>query len=107
MKKSPKDCSQSGMQIQLKVKTNRPAERIPVTHAKLEGKSECACSMCECVCVCIEKQVPDQKICEEKHYNVQQKMQHWTLYREVFWSVPLKTELLEVKVTTEFQEALP
>jgi hypothetical protein len=72
--------------------------RFPVTHARLEGKSQCTCS----TCVCREKLAPDRKNCEELHYNVLQKMRHWTLYRAVFWSASLKIELLEVKVTIEF-----
>jgi hypothetical protein len=31
------------------------------------------------------------------------KMWHWTLYRAVFWSLSLKTELLGVKVTIQRQ----
>jgi aminoglycoside phosphotransferase family enzyme len=48
-----------------------------------------------------QKQAPEQKNCEEMHHNVSQKM-CWTLYRAVFLNVSLKSELLGVKVTTEF-----
>jgi hypothetical protein len=54
------------------------------------------------VCVRRQKQAPDWENCEAVHYNVPQKMQRWTLYRSVFYSVSLKTELLEVKVTISF-----
>jgi hypothetical protein len=91
--------------IKAQGQTNRPASRlvgreqfiyrIPVTYARLEGISQC-------VCVCRQKQAPYWENCEAVHYNVPQKMQRWTSYRSVFWSVSLKTELLEVKVTIEF-----
>jgi hypothetical protein len=51
--------------------------------------------------VCRKRQAPDQENCDEIHYNILQKM--WrTLYRAVFWSLSLKTELLGVKVTINF-----
>jgi hypothetical protein len=43
--------------------------RIPVTHARLEGKSHCAYSV-----MCREKLAPDRKSCEEMHFNVLQKI---------------------------------
>jgi hypothetical protein len=91
---------------QAQSQTNRPASRlvgreqfiyrIPVTHVWLEGKSQC-------VCLCSEKEAPDRESCEAMHYNVLQKMWCWILYGAVFRSVSLQTELLELKVTTEFQ----
>jgi hypothetical protein len=59
----------------LKVRLQASSEReqfiyiIPVTHARLEGKSQCTCSV-----MCREKLTLDQKNCEEMHYNVLQKM---------------------------------
>jgi hypothetical protein len=78
--------------------TVRPVERIPVTHARLEGKLQCLLMPR----VYRNKQVPDWKNCEEMHHNVPQKMQYWTLYRAVIQNVSLKTELLGVKVTIAF-----
>jgi hypothetical protein len=53
--------------------------------------------------LCMQKESSKLENCEEMHYNVHQKMLHWALYRAVFCSVSLKTELLGVKVTIEFQ----
>jgi hypothetical protein len=69
--------------------------RIPVTHARLEGKSQCACSMC----VQRETSVRLEKLWRNA---LLQKIQCCTFYGAGFLSVSLKTELLEVKVTIEF-----
>ena len=53
--------------------------------------------------VCREKQTPDWENSKEVHYNVLPKMQCRTAHRAVFSSVRHKTELLGVKVTTDFQ----
>jgi hypothetical protein len=76
------------MVIQVQGQTNNPAGRlvgrdhstysIPVTHAKLEGKSQLS------FLVSAEKQVPYQKNCEAMHHNVVPKMGCRTLHREVF-----------------------
>jgi hypothetical protein len=78
----------AGMEIQVQDQTSSPAGRlvgtdhsiyrIPVTHAKLEGKSQRSCS------VSAEKQVPDQENCEEMHYNVLPKMRCRTLHTAAF-----------------------
>jgi hypothetical protein len=69
------------LKIQAQGQTNRPANilagrerfiyRIPVTQARLEGKSQHSRR------VCAEKsKAPNRKNCEEMHYNILQKMQH-------------------------------
>jgi hypothetical protein len=73
--------------------SSRSVERIPVTHARLEGKSQCSCRMSA------ERSKRQTGEIEEMHYNVLQKMRSWTLYRAVFRNVSLKIELLRVKVT--------
>ena len=65
--------------------------RNPVTHAKLEAKSQH-------LCVCSKKQAPDREDCEEMHYNVLPKMRCRTMYR-----APHKTELMGAIVTIDFQ----
>jgi hypothetical protein len=79
--------------------TNRPPERIPVTHATLVGKSQFSHR------VRAEKSKrrtgKTAKKCT-KMYCRKCDTGLWTLYRAVFWSISLKTELMGVKVTTEF-----
>jgi hypothetical protein len=45
-KKSPKDCSLVRYGNSAQGQTIRPAERIPVTYARLEGKSQCSHHVC-------------------------------------------------------------
>ena len=78
----------AGMEIQVQGLSSSPAGRlverdhflyrIPVTHAKLEGKSQRSCR------VCVEKQAPDREKCEEVHYNVLPKVRCKTLHRAMF-----------------------
>ena len=73
----------AGTEFQVQGQTGSPAGRlvgrdhflyrIPVSHVRLEGKSQCSCHVSA-----------DQKNCEEMHYNVLHKMRCWTLYGAVF-----------------------
>jgi hypothetical protein len=73
------------MEIQALGQTSSPAGRlvgtdhflyrIPVTHAKPEGKTQCSGR---------KRPAPDRENCDEIHYNILQKMWRWTLYRAVF-----------------------
>jgi ribosomal protein S14 len=70
--------------------------RIPVTHVKLEGKSQRSCR------VCAERSKHQTGKTEEMHNNVLAKMRCRTLCRAVFRSVSYQTELLGVTVTFIF-----
>jgi hypothetical protein len=59
--------------------TNRPAERIPVKHATLVGKSQCSHHISA-----ERSKHQNQKNCEEMHYNVLHKIRCWILYKAVF-----------------------
>jgi hypothetical protein len=69
----------------------------PATHAKLAWKSQ------RSFLVSAEKAVPGRESSEDMYYNVLPKMLCRTLHWVVFWIELHKNELLEVKVTIDFQ----
>jgi hypothetical protein len=100
MKKLPKGillpCDGTEMQVQGPagrfVGRDHSISSIPATHAKLVGKSQYS------FLVSAEKEAPGWESCEDMYCNILPKM----LCRTLCWVVFL-IELLEVKVTIEFQ----